>query len=132
MVCRSANGAQTMSNDHAFTETELAQRWNISVKTLQRWRSESRGPRYYKLSKAVRYALEDVLAYEDAQRQGMPIGADPPVAPSPPPIEPSAPTPAVVEPKRYTLREAFDLVCRHGSLEAAEASMREVSNDLQR
>lgn len=42
-----------MSNDHAFTETELAQRWNISVKTLQRWRSESRGPRYYKLSKAV-------------------------------------------------------------------------------
>lgn len=31
-----------MSNDHAFTETELAQRWNISIKTLQRWRSESR------------------------------------------------------------------------------------------
>lgn len=121
-----------MSNDHAFTETELAQRWNISIKTLQRWRSESRGPRYYKLSKAVRYALEDVVAYEDAQRQGMPIGADPPVAPSPPPIEPPAPTPAAVEPKRYTLREAFDLVSRHGSLEAAEASMREVSNDLQR
>lgn len=117
-----------MSNNHAFTETELAQRWNISIKTLQRWRSESRGPRYYKLSKAVRYALEDVVAYEDAQRQG----ADSPVAPSPPPIEPPAPTPAVVEPKRYTLREAFDLVRRHGSLEAAEASMREVSDDPQR
>lgn len=121
-----------MSNDHAFTETELAQRWNISIKTLQRWRSESRGPRYYKLSKAVRYALEDVVAYEDAQRQGMPIGADSRAAANPPPIEPPAPTPAAVEPKRYTLREAFDLVRRHGSLEAAEASMREVSNDPQR
>lgn len=117
-----------MSNDHAFTETELAQRWNVSVKTLQRWRSESRGPRYYKLSKAVRYALEDVVAYEDAQRQG----TDSPVVLSPPPIEPPAPTPAVVEPKRCTLREAFDLVRQHGSLEAAEASMREVSNDPQR
>lgn len=121
-----------MSNNHAFTETELAQRWNISIKTLQRWRSESRGPRYYKLSKAVRYALEDVVAYEDAQRQGMPIGADSRAAANPPPIEPPAPTPAVVEPKHYTLREAFDLVRRHGSLEAAEASMREVSNDPQR
>lgn len=121
-----------MSNNHAFTETELAQRWNISIKTLQRWRSESRGPRYYKLSKAVRYALEDVVAYEDAQRQGMTIGADSRLAANPPPIEPPAPTPAVVEPKRYTLREAFDLVRRHGSLEAAEASMREVSNDPQR
>ena len=121
-----------MSNNHAFTETELAQRWNISIKTLQRWRSESRGPRYYKLSKAVRYALEDVVAYEDAQRQGMTIGADSRLAANPPPIEPPAPPPAVVEPKRYTLREAFDLVRRHGSLEAAEASMREVSNDPQR
>jgi transposase-like protein len=29
-----------------LNENELAQRWGISPKTLQRWRSEGRGPRY--------------------------------------------------------------------------------------
>jgi hypothetical protein len=42
-----------MNSEPAFTESELADRWAISVKTLQRWRSENRGPRYFKLSKAV-------------------------------------------------------------------------------
>ena len=42
-----------------LTETELAQRWGISPKTLQRWRSENRGPSYLKLSKRVTYPVED-------------------------------------------------------------------------
>ena len=29
-----------------LNENELAQRWGLSPKTLQRWRSEGRGPRY--------------------------------------------------------------------------------------
>lgn len=62
-----------MSNDPAFTETELAQRWAISTKTLQRWRCENRGPRYIKLSKAVRYRLADILDYEQAHRHGEPV-----------------------------------------------------------
>jgi hypothetical protein len=33
-----------MQTEPAFTETELARRWNVSIKTLQRWRSEERGP----------------------------------------------------------------------------------------
>jgi hypothetical protein len=41
-----------MQTEPAFTETELARRWNVSIKTLQRWRSEERGPPYIKLSKA--------------------------------------------------------------------------------
>ncbi len=36
-----------------LNENELAQRWGVSPKTLQRWRSEGRGPRYLKLSKRV-------------------------------------------------------------------------------
>ena len=36
-----------------LNENELAQRWGLSPKTLQRWRSEGRGPRYLKLSKRV-------------------------------------------------------------------------------
>lgn len=47
-----------------LNENELAQRWGLSAKTLQRWRSEGRGPRYLKLSKRVGYPLEAVLAFE--------------------------------------------------------------------
>jgi len=47
-----------------LSENELAQRWGISPKTLQRWRSEGRGPHYYKLSKRVSYPLETVTEFE--------------------------------------------------------------------
>ena len=47
-----------------LSEIELAQRWGVSPKTLQRWRCEGRGPRYLKLSKRVTYPLEIVLEYE--------------------------------------------------------------------
>lgn len=43
-----------MLTEPAFTETELALRWNISPKTLQRWRCEGVGPPYIKLSKAAK------------------------------------------------------------------------------
>lgn len=48
----------------AINENELAERWGLSPKTLQRWRSEGRGPRYLKLSKRVTYLMEDILAFE--------------------------------------------------------------------
>ena len=47
-----------------LNENELAQRWGLSPKTLQRWRSEGRGPRYLKLSKRVSYPLEAVIDFE--------------------------------------------------------------------
>ena len=47
-----------------LNENELAQRWGISPKTLQRWRSEGRGPKYLKLSKRVSYPLEAVAEFE--------------------------------------------------------------------
>ena len=48
----------------AINEMELAQRWGISPKTLQRWRSEGRGPKYLKLSKRVTYPLDEILDFE--------------------------------------------------------------------
>jgi predicted DNA-binding transcriptional regulator AlpA len=48
----------------AINENELAQRWGISPKTLQRWRSEGRGPRYLKLSKRVAYPVDEILKFE--------------------------------------------------------------------
>lgn len=119
-----------MSNDPAYTETELAQRWAISPKTLQRWRCENRGPRYIKLSKAVRYRLADILDYEQAQRQGETVRAELPPLPSLPPApEVPAPEPPPPEPTRYTLKQAFALIAQYGSLQAAEAALKEASDE---
>jgi len=52
------------SDRRVLNENELAQRWGVSPKTLQRWRSEGRGPRYLKLSKRVSYPLEAILDFE--------------------------------------------------------------------
>ena len=49
----------------AINENELAQRWGVSPKTLQRWRSEGRGPRYLKLSKRVTYPLDEIFIFEE-------------------------------------------------------------------
>ncbi len=48
----------------ALSETELAQQWGVSPKTLQRWRTEGRGPRYLKLSKRVVYPVAEVQLFE--------------------------------------------------------------------
>lgn len=47
-----------------LNENELAQRWGVSPKTLQRWRTEGRGPRYLKLSRRVSYPLDAVVEFE--------------------------------------------------------------------
>jgi predicted DNA-binding transcriptional regulator AlpA len=49
----------------AINENELATRWGVSPKTLQRWRSEGRGPRYLKLSKRVTYPLDEIFLLEE-------------------------------------------------------------------
>ena len=47
-----------------LSETELAHRWGVSPKTLQRWRTEGRGPKYLKLSKRVTYPLDAIAQFE--------------------------------------------------------------------
>ena len=41
----------------SLNEIELAARWAMSPKTLLRWRSTHRGPKYLKLGKKVQYPL---------------------------------------------------------------------------
>lgn len=43
-----------------LNERETAARLGLSVKTLQLWRSQRKGPTYVKVGKAVRYRPEDV------------------------------------------------------------------------
>jgi hypothetical protein len=47
-----------------LNEIELAARWGMSPKTLQRWRTQNVGPEYLKLGKKSMYPLADVEDYE--------------------------------------------------------------------
>ncbi len=47
-----------------MNEDQLAARWNISTKTLRRWRAARVGPVYRKLRQLVRYFEEDVQEFE--------------------------------------------------------------------
>lgn len=51
---------------------ELAQRWRISSRTLERWRWLQEGPQFLKIGGRVVYRVVDVEAYEAAKRQEMP------------------------------------------------------------
>lgn len=55
-----------MSIQHLH-QLDLARRWRISERTLERWRWLKLGPRYLKIGGRVVYRLEDVEAYEAAQ-----------------------------------------------------------------
>jgi DNA-binding transcriptional MerR regulator len=49
----------------ALTEAELAERWNLSIKTLQYWRRLGTGPDFVRLNnKAIRYLPEVIDEYE--------------------------------------------------------------------
>ncbi|WP_197338135.1 helix-turn-helix transcriptional regulator [Ralstonia solanacearum] len=48
----------------ALSETELAARWGLSIKTLQRWRQDHLGPVFCKLGSRVAYLISDIEAYE--------------------------------------------------------------------
>ena len=47
-----------------LSEHELAEKWGISHRTLQRWRWLNQGPNYLKIGGRVRYRPEDVDAFE--------------------------------------------------------------------
>ncbi len=52
-------------NGRCISQTELAQRWQLSESTLERSRSDGLGPVFLNLRGQVRYRDTDILAYED-------------------------------------------------------------------
>ena len=50
-----------------LNQTELADRWRLSPRSLERWRWRRHGPRYVKIGNRVLYRAEDIEAYEAAQ-----------------------------------------------------------------
>ncbi|WP_031372161.1 helix-turn-helix domain-containing protein [Lysobacter antibioticus] len=45
---------------------ELSAHWSVPAKTLERWRCEGIGPRFFKMAGHVRYRREDVEQFESA------------------------------------------------------------------
>ena len=54
---------------HHLNQLDLARRWRLSPRTLERWRWLKQGPAFLKLGGSVVYRLEDVQAYEAEQRR---------------------------------------------------------------
>ena len=54
----------TPMDGRCISQNELAQRWQISEATLERWRSQRQGPQFLRLGGQVRYRLVDVESYE--------------------------------------------------------------------
>lgn len=59
-----------------LNQVQLARRWSLSPRTLERWRWHRRGPRYLKVGGRVVYRIEDIEAFEvSATRQPLGTGA---------------------------------------------------------
>jgi predicted DNA-binding transcriptional regulator AlpA len=57
-------------NARFLTESEVAERTQISLATLRRWRLENRGPKYRKFGSLVRYAEDELANWEQNQPGG--------------------------------------------------------------
>lgn len=55
-----------MSTRH-LNQKQLAERWGISPKTLERWRWLGQGPKFLKLGGRIAYRIEDIEAFEERQ-----------------------------------------------------------------
>ncbi|MCL7466084.1 helix-turn-helix domain-containing protein [Phaeovulum sp. NW3] len=58
-----------MQEKICFTQKELARRWTLSHRTLERWRWSGQGPAYMKIGGRIVYRLDDVLAFEKERLQ---------------------------------------------------------------
>lgn len=47
-----------------LTQIELAVRWNMSPRTLERWRWDNGGPPHIKIGGLIRYRLTDLEKFE--------------------------------------------------------------------
>ena len=60
-----ATVCQRRTTDQAhLTQLELARRWRISGRTLEKWRQTRRGPRYLRVGGRVLYPQSEVERFE--------------------------------------------------------------------
>jgi hypothetical protein len=52
-----------------LNQIELSRRWNLSARTLERWRWLRQGPPFLKLGGRICYRVDDIEAFEADQLQ---------------------------------------------------------------
>lgn len=57
-------------NCNHINQKQLAERWRISQRTLERWRAIGWGPLFLKIGNRVVYRVEDILVYEEQHLSG--------------------------------------------------------------
>ena len=50
-----------------LNQKQLARRWGMSHRTLERWRCQNQGPAWLKVGGRVLYRIEDIEQYERAK-----------------------------------------------------------------
>jgi hypothetical protein len=67
-----------------FDQSQLARRWRMSPRTLERWRWLGQGPVFLKLGGKVVYRLDDIEAFEaQGERTGTRRHVDAPLQANP-------------------------------------------------
>ena len=61
-----ANEENTKMSQTCLNQIDLARRWRISPRTLERWRWLREGPRYLKLGGRVLYRVSDIEEFEQS------------------------------------------------------------------
>jgi predicted DNA-binding transcriptional regulator AlpA len=58
-----------------LNENQVAQRLNVSIATVRRWRMRSMGPPFKKIGASVRYATDELKSWVDSRPSGGEEGA---------------------------------------------------------
>jgi hypothetical protein len=66
-----SDGRRRRTGGHTrLTQRELAERWRLSGRTLEKWRQTDVGPPHLKIGGRVVYRLEDIESYEAENLRG--------------------------------------------------------------
>jgi hypothetical protein len=64
-----ADDKQRRGGVQHLNQAQLARRWQMSQRSLERWRWEGKGPPFIKIGGRVVYRLEDIETFEAQQRR---------------------------------------------------------------
>jgi len=60
-----------LMGERFIDEKQLAERWSLERKTLQKYRYSGQGPTFYRIGGSVRYAMSDILSFEEASKEAI-------------------------------------------------------------
>ena len=66
----------TIEHPSLLTPRQLAARWGMSEKTLERWRTLGTGPMYLKLGSRVMYPLASIAQHEQGRMRRCTAGQE--------------------------------------------------------